>query len=34
MKKRFKITLITSISLVIILFGAFFIYASDYYKSG
>lgn len=33
MKKRSIITLIASISLVIILFGAFFIYASDYYRA-
>ena len=33
MKKLLKKILITSISFVIILFGAFFIYASDYYRA-
>jgi len=33
MKKRFKIALIGSISLIIILLGAFLIYASDYYRA-
>lgn len=33
MKKRFKIALIASISLIIILFGSFLIYASDYYRA-
>ena len=33
MKKRFKTTLIASMSLVIILVGAFLIYASDYYRA-
>lgn len=33
MKKRFKITLITIISLVVLLTCAFFIYASDYYRA-
>ena len=33
MKKRLKITLITIISLVIFLVGAFLVYASDYYRA-
>jgi hypothetical protein len=33
MKKRLKIALITIITLVILLIGAFFVYVSDYYKA-
>ena len=33
MKKWLKMLLITSLSLAILLFGAFFIYASDYYRA-
>jgi hypothetical protein len=33
MKKRLKIALITTLSLVALLIGAFFIYASDYYRA-
>ncbi|MDF2586893.1 MAG: alpha/beta fold hydrolase [Anaerocolumna sp.] len=33
MKKRLKIALITIISMVVLLTGAFFIYASDYYRA-
>lgn len=33
MKKRLRIALITAVSLVILLAGTFFIYASDYYKA-
>jgi len=33
MNKRFKIAMIASISFVIVLLSAFFIYASDYYKA-
>jgi hypothetical protein len=32
-KKRIRLTLIASISLIIILLGSFFIYASDYYRA-
>ena len=33
MKKRFKIALITIVSLVLIVTGAFLLYASDYYRA-
>ena len=33
MKKRLKIALITIISLILLLIGAFFVYVSDYYRA-
>ena len=33
MKKRFRITLILVLSLIVVLTGAFFIYVSDYYRA-
>jgi len=33
MKKRVKIILISIVSLVVLLIGAFFIYVSDYYRA-